>query len=231
MSNLKAAKDHVIVKVKMDEKDSYTFESGMKIALQRDTENFDKKYTTISQGLVIHSEYIPAGATIYFHHNATHEMYELFNYRPVSGNEIASNIKYFSIPENQCFLWREGNGQPQPLKGFVTALRVFKPYKGILQGIEPTLLKNTLYVTSGELLGKVVRTLKACDYEVIFNNLQGREERIIRCRHFEDDEHNDREEIIAIDNGATKKVEKGELYLGLSTSDAKPLNSSTHATA
>ncbi len=230
MQNLKAAKGSVIVRVNMDEKESHTFASGHKILMRRNIECFDKKYTTVSQGVVLSSEYIPVGSTIYFGHNATHEMYEILNYRPVSGDEIASNIKYFSIPENQCFLWRERDGDPQPLKGFVTALRVFKPYIGILQGIDPKLLKNTLYITSGELSGKVVRTLKACDYEVIFNNLQGREERIIRCRHFEDEE-NEREEVIATDEGATKKVLNGELYIGLSVSDAKPLNSSTHANA
>lgn len=230
MELLKAAKDHVVVKVDMDFKNSHTFLDGTKIRLERDTNEFDKKYTTISQGEVIHSDYIPAGATVYFGHNSTHAMYELFNYKQVSGEQIASNIKYFSIPENQCYLWQEGDGKPQPLKNLVTALRVFKPYTGILQGIEHTILKNTLYITSGELKGKVVRTLKACDYEIIYNNPKGREERIIRCRHFED-EYSEREEITCIDNGSTQKVVEGKLYVGISTSDAKPLNSPTHANA
>lgn len=249
MSELKAATGRVITKVRMNDKDSFTFENGTKIALQRNTERFDKNYTHISQGEVIDSDYIPKGATVYFHHNATHDTHRIFNYKVLNSAEIAEDIRYFSIPENQCFLWRKGDGEIQPIKGFVTALRVFKPYAGIMQGVEPEKLKNTLYVTSGELAGQVVRTLKACDYEIIFQNLKGREERIIRCRYSEDPnfwkiEYNEllrsgmkeedarnaanRDEIIAIDHTATQKVINGHLFIGLTTTDCKPLNELYH---
>ena len=174
------------------------------------------------------AEYIPAGAIIYFHHNATHAMFEIFNYKTISGGEIAANVKYFSIPEDQCYLWRIGDGPLEPLRGFVTALRVFAPYTGILQGIEPKKLKDTLYITSGKLKGQVVRTLKACDYQIIFQDINGRENNIIRCRHW-DHADEEREEIVAIDNGATKKVIAGELYVGIEISDAKPLKSLQNA--
>jgi len=97
---------------------------------------------------------------------------------------------------------------------------VFEPYKGPIVGIEPKQIKNVLYITSGELKGKVVHTLKACDYEVIFMGNNGYEERIIRCRHFEN-EINEREEIIAIDPILTKKTLKSELLVGISPKDAK----------
>ena len=222
MSELKAAAGRVITKVKMNEKDSYTFSNGTKIALQRNTERFDKNYTHISQGEVIDSEYIPKGATIYFHHNATHDTFRIFNYNTLNAKEIADDIRYFSILESECYLWRMGNGPLQPLKGFVTGLRVFVPYNGILSGIEPKQMKDTLYITSGHLAGQVVRTLRSCDYEIIFQGLSGREERVIRCRHYEDEE-GDREEIVAIDHGATKKVKEDKLLIGLSVSDCKPL--------
>jgi hypothetical protein len=79
-----------------------------------------------------------------------------------------------------------------------------------------------LYITSGNLTGKVVHTLKACDYEIIYMGTKGFEERIIRCRHFED-EINEREEIIAIDRELTKRVSRGDLLIGISSFDAKSI--------
>lgn len=228
--SLKAVNGSVITKVKMDGKDSYTFESGLKIAIQRNTENFDKKYTTISQGEVVDSEYIPLGATIYFNHNSTHEMYRIYNYKNISGEDIKSNVAYFSIPEDQCYLWRMGEGELQPLKNFVTAMRVFKPYHGILEGIDPTLLKNVLYITSGELKGNVCHTLKAADYQLTFLDIDGRDHSVIRVRHSEDHEF-EREELVATNQDYTKKVEKGELYVGLTTTDCRPLKSLQNASA
>jgi hypothetical protein len=230
MNELKAVEGRVIAKVKMNEKDSHTFSNGTKIALQRNTERFDKNYTHISQGVVVSSDYIPAGAIIYFHHNSTHDTFKIFNYNSLSAQDIADEIAYFSIPENDCFLWREGEGPIQPLKGFVTALKVFIPYTGILQGIDPKEMKDTLYITSGEYTGIVVRTLRSCAYEIIFQGLANREERVIRCRHFENEEH-EREEIICIDHGTTKKVLNGEYHIGLSISDCKPLKSLQNATS
>lgn len=108
------------------------------------------------------------------------------------------------------------------MNGFATALRIFEPVETKFYGIAPTLIKNTLYITSGELRGNVVHTLKASDYEVIFRNEKGVEERVIRCRHFK--EPNEREEIISINNNLTNKVKNGEIYIGISVTDAKPLN-------
>ena len=230
MSNLKAAKGSVIVMVDMEFKNNHTFSGGVTIRLERDRENFDRTHTAPMQGIVMNADGIPEGSEILFHHNAVHDTNKIFNYKQVGGDDIASNICYFSMPERQCYLWREPGGVWNPVSGFVTALRVFVPYKGILEGIDPKKMINTLYITYGEFKGKVVRTLKACDAMIVFRNEKGVEERIIRCRHFEDEE-NEREEVIATDEGATKKVLNGELYIGLSVSDAKPLNSSTHANA
>lgn len=222
MSELKAAQGKVIVRVKMGEKDSYTFKSGLKIAIQRNTENFDRKYTAISQGEVIDAEDIPEGAMVYFHHNGTHANNEIYNYKPLNAEDIANEIKYFSIPEGECFLWRDVDGELKPLKGFATALRVFKPYKGILQGIEPSLLKNVLYLTSGNLEGKVCHTLKACDYQLTVL-VDGRDRNIIRVRDTGYHEY-DREELVAVNEDYTKQVKNGILYVGLTTTDCKPLN-------
>ena len=228
MEQLKATKDRVIVRVDTDAKNSFTFQDGTKIRLERDFDNMDRKYTQISQGEVVHSEYIPEGAVILFHHNGSHDVNRVFNYKALSGEEVASTVKMFSIPEAMCYLWKMPGGEWQPLKDFATALRVFKPYTGVISGIEPTLLKNVLYLTSGEYKGVVCHTVRAADYEVIFQGDNGREDRVIRCRHFENEE-SDREELICIDHDLTKRVQKGELLLGISKSDAKPINQLSHA--
>lgn len=220
--HLKAAKDRVIVKVSMDYKNQYTFANGTTIRMERDRCDFDKKYTTISQGEVMDSEYIPTGATVYFHHNGSHENNRLYNYKLLNAQEIAEEIRYFSIPESECYLWRMGEGELQPLKGFETALRVFKPYRGILQGIESTLLKNVLYITSGHLKGQVCHTLKACDYQLTVL-IDGRDKNIIRVRHSEDPNF-EREELVAVNHAYTQAIWDGDLFVGISISDAMSIS-------
>jgi negative regulator of sigma E activity len=92
----------------------------------------------------------------------------------------------------------------------------------MLEGIEPKLVPDVLYVTTGSMKGNVVRTLKACDYEIVFQGLQGREERLIRFRHFPD-EDNEREEVIAIDGYLTDLVNEGKLLVGLTPLNAKTI--------
>lgn len=229
MEQLKATKDRVIVKVDTDAKNSFTFQDGTKIRLERDYNNMDRKYTQISQGEVIHSEYIPEGAVILFHHNGSHDVNKVFNYKALSGEETASTVKYFSIPEAMCYLWKMPGGEWQPLKDFATGLRVFKPYTGVISGIPPTLIKNVLYLTSGEYKGIVCHTVRAADYQVIFQGDNVREESVIRCRHFENEE-SDREELIAISHDLTQQVNEGKLLVGITLSDAKPITK-THANA
>ena len=61
--------------------------------------------------------------------------------------EQLAGFKVISIKESECYLWKEKGAETWlPLKGFCTALRVFEPYKGVLVGIEPKLIKNVLYI-------------------------------------------------------------------------------------
>ena len=108
------------------------------------------------------------------------------------------------------------------MPNFVTALRLFKPYVGTFEGVPPTLLKDRLLITSGELKDKAVITLKSSDYEIIYQNENGTEDRVIRVRYF--NEWNERNEIISIDDNLTEMINKGEILVGLSFSDAKSLN-------
>ena len=128
-------------------------------------------------------------------------------------------------------MWRIGKAKWQPIKGYATGLRVFKPYEGVLAGIEPKQIKNVLYVTSGELTGKICQTVRAADYELVFNDFDRREHRIIRFRHYDDGiELNGREdELTCIRNDLTKELKAERLLIGLTTSDAKHLKELAHA--
>ena len=220
--SLKHTHGRVVVKVDVNYKDSHRFEDGTEIKLVRRVNNFDRKHTEPVNAIVMSSENIPEGAEILIHHNGLTDENRIFNYKPLSGSDIASDIKYFSIPELQAYLWRMPGEEWQPIKGFATGLRVFEPYKGLISGIPPKQLKDILYITSGKLSGQVVMTLKSSDYCIVFQD-NGRERNIIRIRH-SDDEDIEREEIQLLHHNFTKKVNKGELLIGLTPSDAKPLH-------
>ena len=214
---LKAVDGKVIISVDLEGKNSHTFSDGTKIRLERQYNNLNRRETHPVNAIVIDGEGVKAGSQILIHPNMTHDTNKIFNYGQLSGDIEGSDVKYFSIPVEQCYAWldEEDNNTWKPLKNFEFALRVYKPYVGLIDGIEPTLVKDVLYVTTGEFKGLVVHTLKACDYEIIFQGIHGREERLIRFRHFPDQEH-EREEIIAVDYHLTEKVNKGELVVGIS---------------
>ncbi len=218
---LKAPSNRVIIKVDLESKNSHTFKDGTKIKLERVYDNFNMRYVKPVNAEVVDAKDIPSGSEILIHHNATHDTYKIFNYqRPTT--EASSDIQYFSIPIEECFMWREEKGSSwNALNNFVTALRIFKPYKGILDGIEPEIMNNKLYITSGELKGRAVNTVISSDYEIIYQNDDGTEGRIIRLRYYPDG--NDRNEIIAINDNMTELVENGDLWVGYSKSDAKQL--------
>lgn len=228
MNELKSVSGRIVVSVDLQLKNSHKFSDGTTIRIERQFDNFNKRETEPANAIVIDAEHIPAGAEILINHNSTHDVNRIFDYKNLSGEEIASDIKYYSLPESECFLWRMGDGEWNPIPPFETALRVFKPYTGLLSGIEPTKVIDTLFVTSGDLNGKVVKTLKASDYECVFQENNGRERRIIRFRPYGDEKSNREPEAIAILNEATEKVNHGQYIVGLTPSDAKPINQLTH---
>lgn len=225
---MKHVKGRVIVKVDTQGKNWTTFKDGTKIRLEREFNNLDVKHTKQTIGIVISAEDIPEGALILFHPNATHDVNRVFNTEILSGEEKTNSVKIFSIPDTDCFLWKEYNSDWQPLKGFVIAERVYAPYEGLLEGIEPKQIKNVLFVKTGELKGFAVHTLKACDYLLIFNNEQGVEQQIIRCRHYEKG-YSDREEVVAKDNLITEKIKSGKFLIGTSPSNAVKYSNLIHA--
>lgn len=227
--NLKHVQGRVVVSIDIEYKNQVKFENGTRIRLERQYNNLNRRETEPVNAIVIDAENIPIGAEILIHPNEIHDVNKIFDYQQLSGNEIASDIKYYSINENQCFAWRTGVKDWQPTKNFDFALRVFKPYLGVLEGIEPTLIKDTLYVTTGELKGNVVKTVKASDYEIIYQENTGKEKRLIRFRPNGDEQSQREPEAIAIMQEYTKKVNNGEYIIGINISDAKPLKEKTYA--
>jgi len=216
-SFLKHTFGRVIVKVDIEKKNYHTFEDGTIIRRERKFNEFNRRITQPSNAIVISGEGIEKGSEILISHNAIHDTNKIFDYRNDS-----PNVQYFSIPEYDCFAWRNKEGVMQPLTNFEFALRVFKPYEGMIIGQPPTEIKNILYITTGELKGKVVHTLEASDYTIIYQELNGKEGAIVRIRHSEDDTF-DREEITCISHDLTEKVERGTLLIGITTKDCKKL--------
>lgn len=222
---IKHVPNRIIVKVDLKQKNGVTFEDGTEIELVRDVDNFDRKYTQQVLGEVIDAENIPLGALLLFHHNALHETYEVFNHSVLSGKESISNIKIFSIMERDCFFWKMPKEEKwNPTKNYATALRVFEPYTGTIEGIKPTLIKDILYVTSGEFTGNVVQTIKASDYQITFRNEKGIDENIIRFRPTGIKEDQREPEAICVLDDVTDQVINGTLFIGLTDKDCKELN-------
>jgi len=217
------AEGRVIVKLDIKNKDSHTFESGLTIRRERNFNNFNRRETQPVNCLVISGDSIPKGAELLVEHNAFHETNRINDYRNSFESEESDRVRYFSLATYECYAWRLGTGDWTPIYPHEFALRVIKPYKGVLQGIEPEVLKDTLYVTSGDLKGNVVKTLKGCDYELVYQEVTGREGHLICFRPNGDTKRKLEEEAIAILHEETEQVNKGELLVGYSTSDAKTL--------
>lgn len=226
--NLKHVEGKIIVSVDLEWKNWHTFSNGQKIRRERQYNELNRRISEPVNAIVVSGENIPTGTEILIHPNVVHDSNRVFNYSQLSGQETGSDIKYYSAQREWCFAYRDEN-EWKPLAPFEFGLRVFVPYKGAIQGIEPTQLKNVLWVTTGRLKDNAVMTVEAADYVVIFQDITGREGQLIRFRP-DGDPATDREpEAVAILNDVTQKILNGEYLAGLTTSDAKPIEISTYA--
>lgn len=217
---LKHTEHRVVVKANDELKNSWQLAGGPKIRLERQYNNLNRRETQPVNAIVVSSEYIPEGTEILIHHNCVDPNYEIYNYQQLSGEETASDWRYYSIPMDMCYLYKDGDDW-LPLKGFECGLRVYTPYNGVITGIEPKVIRNVLFMTTGEYKNKVCHTINAVDYQIIFQGINGREDTRIRCLPNGDERLKKEPEIIAIDHYLTKKVLDGELLVGYTISDAK----------
>lgn len=212
----------IVVKVDTLFKNSHRFEDGSKIRIERGFNNFNRRQSQPVNCIVISGEGMPPWSEVLVSHNALHETNRINNYKQHFENEESDRVRYYSIPDYECFVWRPPGGDWRPIQPFEFALRVFEPYRGSLEGIDPKLLTDTLYVTTGELAGQVVKTGKGCDYQIVFQGDDGTEKNLIRFRPFGDPKTKREEEALAILHDLTDLVNKGELLVGLTISDAAP---------
>lgn len=221
---LKHLPGRVVVKVNVESKNQHRLTESLTIRRERQYNNFNRRETEPVNCVVISSEYVPTGAEILVGHNALHETNKILDYTPLCGAAESSDIRYYSLPEDDCFAWRNPEtGRMEPMKGYQFGLRIFEPYDGIIGGIAPTLVKDKLYVTTGDLAGQVVGVLTASDYQIVFQGVDNREDTLIRFRH-SDTEELEREEVIYIDHEATGKVKSGEFIVGYEIKDAKAIS-------
>lgn len=235
--NLKHVEGKIIVSIDLEKKNWHQFDDGTKIRIERKYENLNMRYVNPVNATVISGEGLQEGAEILVHHNCIHETNRILDYQPLSGKTEASDIKYYSISENEAFAWRNPNSgiwnekanawlqSPwEPLKGFDFALRIFKSYSGKIIGVEPTLIKQVLWITTGEYKNKACITLQASDYELVFQDVNNKEGNIIRLRTEDNPKEQRESEIVAIHNEYTEKILNNELLVGLTKTDAKYLN-------
>lgn len=213
----------IIVAIDTEKKNQHAFEDGTVIRIERKYNNFNRRHTEPVNAIVVSAENIPEGSEVLIHHNSNHETNMILNYQSLSGKVEADSVKYFSISETDAFVWYDGK-EWQPLPGFDFALRVFRPYLGSIQGIEPEQIPNTLYLTTGEYKGLICHTIKYVDYELIFQDKNNRENRLIRVRTNGDEKTKREEEIVCINHNLTKELNDGKLFVGLTKIDAKLLN-------
>ncbi len=211
----------VIVKVDMESKNSHRFSDGTTIRLERAFNNFNRRETQPINCMVISEENIPRGSEMLVDHNAFHETNRINDYKNSFEHEGSDDVRYFSIPLSECYAYRVKNGEWMPMPTFDFALRVFKPYEGLIQGVHPNIVKDVLYVTTGELKDKVVKTIKASDYVIIFQGDDGVEKQLLRFRPNGDEKLNFEPEAICVMDFMTEQVDKGELLVGLTTKDCE----------
>lgn len=218
---LKHVDGKVIVKVDMEGKNSHRFQDGTTIRRERQFNNLNFRETSPVNAVVISAENLPKGVEILVDYHAIHDSNKIFNYKNKS-----KQIRYYSIKENDCYLWRDENNQWLPLPPYELGLRVFEKFDSIISWMKPEKMEDVLYVTTGKLKGNVVMTLKACDYECVFQDVNGKEGNRIRFLPFGDERVNKDPEAIAIMHELTEKVNKGGLLVGLTVSDCNVFHDS-----
>ena len=215
--------DRIVVKVDMENKNFHTFQDGTRIRRERAFNEFNRRITQPTNVIVISGEGIPKDAELLVDHNALHETNRINDYKNTFELAESDRVRYFSIPYYECYAWRKDTPEWTPIWPFEFAMMVYKPYNGLMTGIEPEELKDTLFVTSGNLMGNVVKTLKGCNYCIIYQDTNGRENYLIVFRPNGNSKTGLEEEAIAILHHETEQVLKGNYLIGYSISDAKPL--------
>ena len=117
---LKHTVGRVIVVVNTEYK-NYTKLNDTTIRLERQYNNLNRRETEPVNAIVISAENIPKGAEVLIHHNALHDTNRIFGAEKLTDGESSSDVKYYSIKENECFLWRIDKSEWNPCTVFETS--------------------------------------------------------------------------------------------------------------
>lgn len=215
---LKHVHGRVVAMINMEVKNTHKFANGTQIRRERKYNNLNFREVNPVNAIVVSAEHIKEGSEILVDYAAVHDSNKVFDY-----NTGSPDVFVYSFREDDCYAYRDERNRWQPTETSEFGLRVYKPYEGVIEGITPALIKDVLYVTTGMLKGRVARTLKACDYQIVFQEDDGKEGNIIRFRH-SNDSNFEREEVIGIADDLTELVNSDKLLIGLSANKAKPIS-------
>lgn len=215
---LKYVDGRIIVKVDTEGKNRHRFQDGTTIRRERQFNNLNFRETSPVNGIVISSENIPKDVEILVDYHSIHDSNRIFNYKNKS-----KHIQYYSIKQEDCYLWKDGNNEWQPLPPYELGLRVFKKYDTIISWMKPEKLDDVLFVTTGEFKGQIIQTLVACDYECVFQDTNGREGNRIRFLPNGNEAVNKEPEAVCIRHDLMEELKEGKLLLGYTIDDCKPL--------
>lgn len=221
--NLKHVEGRIVVKVDMKAKNHHKFANGLVIKRERQFNEFNRRITEPTNCIVISAQNIEKNAEILVEHNALHETNRINSYKNKFENADSDRVRYYSISTFEALAWRIEGGKWNPVEGFEFGLRIFKPYEGLMSGIPPIQIKDTLWVTSGKYKDNAIRTLVGCDYELIFNESFGIEGSLIAFRPEGDTKRNLEAEAVAIMHEITDNIKSGKYLVGYTVIDAKPL--------
>lgn len=219
---MKALRNKVIVKIDTKQKERYALGNGAILEIERGY-NFNLREDRPSLAECIDGENLPAGADVLINYLALEPNYHVDSEQILTNEEKEQGYKILSIPKDMVFCYKEKN-EWIPCEDYLLTERIFKPYNGKLVGIMPEVIKSRLYIVKGfdkwdgekkELSGKVCAVTLNSDYEVIWNNKNNMEERLIRTMH---------REILAVDDGMLKDLKNGKYLIGLSPANCKKIN-------
>lgn len=215
-----AIKTNIILKMDVRQKEKFNLTEDIQIEISKGF-NFNLREDRSSMGYIINGRGLTKGHQALCHHLTIESGNEVVGETILTEAEKKEGYKVFSVDRDMVFATSPDGIEWHPCKDFLITLRIFKPYKGKLKGIEPTVLKDRMYIIKGvdefeeqitDLSDKVACTTVNSDYQIIWHNKKNREQSLIRTRS---------REVLAIDNGMLEDLKNGELLIGLTATDCK----------
>ena len=216
-----AIKTNILLKMNTRQKEKFALTPEIEIEIQRGYE-FNLRLDRSSMGYIINGRGLTKGHQALCHHLTIESGNEVAAETILTETEKKIGFKVFSVDRDMVFATSPDGIEWFPCIDFLITFRIFKPYKGKLKGIEPTVVPNRMFVIKGfseefdgeriNLSGTVAITLVNCDYEIIFHNEKNREQSVIRTRS---------REVLGTDEQLLEDLKKGKYFIGLTSKDNK----------